>query len=269
MPPKRGKKAAAPATPVLDGCKIALSGTFPGVTQATIKTRAEALGATVASTVTDDATHVVATESDYNKPSPKVAKAQSLGIHIVSLDWLSLCEQNNTREPEKNFVPCASAKNDSAQTDASQPAPSQANGTASTSSRTRKRVPSAADNASDNETAPKAKRTRERKEAVVKAEEDEDTAMQDANDVADTQTEEEKKGKAKTERAMGEGQVAKKGTIIKVDEGCPFMTSKVYIDDAGIIYDAKLNQSNRSHNNNKFYIIQVSYTEQPVPVHAL
>jgi hypothetical protein len=52
--PKRGKKPAAPAKPALDGCKIALSGTFPGATHAAIKARVEALGATIASTVTDD-----------------------------------------------------------------------------------------------------------------------------------------------------------------------------------------------------------------------
>lgn len=266
MPPKRGKKAAAPAKPTLDGCKIALSGTFPGATHASIKTKAEALGATIASSVTDDVTHLLATETDYNKPSPKVAKAQSLDIHIVGLDWLSLCEQTGTKEPEKDHAPGASSKDDTSQTDASKPAQSQTNGTATARSRTRKRAPSpvVGNAASDNEAAPKAKRARGRKAVAVKAEEDDDAQMQDASNVADAQPEEKKKERAKLERAMGEGQVAKsKDMQIPLDEGCPFVTSKVYIDDSGVIYDASLNQTNASNNNNKFYRLQVRPTWQP------
>ncbi|KAL2134721.1 hypothetical protein VTI74DRAFT_11041 [Chaetomium olivicolor] len=266
MPPKRGKKAA-PATPALDGCKIALSGTFPGMTQAVIKNKAEALGATVASTVTDDTTHLVATESDYNKPAPKVSKAKTLGIPIVSLEWLTLCEQNNTKEPEKDHIPggtSRSTKDDTA--DASQATSSQTNGKTAASGRTtRKRAePPTADNPSDDEAAaPKAKRTRGRKAAPVKGEEDDDTDMKDAADAATTDTakaqaKEEKKEKKKAERAVGEGQVAKsKDALIPLDEGCPFVTSTVYIDDSGVIYDASLNQTNASHNNNKFYRIQL------------
>ena len=284
MPPKRGTKAAAPAKPALDGCKIVLSGTFPGATHASIKTRAEALGATVASSVTDDATHLVATEADYNKPSPKVTKAQSLGIHIVGIDWLSLSEQSSTKEPETGHVLGAPAQDDDpAQTDPSKAASSQANGTGTTttiaSSRTRKRAtPAAADNASDTEAAPKAKKTKGRKTAAAKADAgadadaDEDVQMKDANGATDADAdaepkEEEKgKGKAQAERAMGEGQVAKSNDMqIPLDEGCLFPTSKVYIDDSGVIYDASLNQTNSSNNNNKFYRIQVRYWRVTTP----
>ncbi len=266
MPPKRASKAAAPAKPALDGCKLVLSGTFPGNTHASIKAMAEALGATVATTVTDDATHLVASEADYNKPSPKVSKAQSLGIHIVGLDWLSLCEQNNTKEPEAGHLLGTSAQDDDepAQADASKPASSQVNGTAAAAAtgRSRKRAIPAADNASDTEAAPKAKKTKGRKAAAAKADANEDVEMKDANGVADAQPEEEETGKGKgkgKERAMGEGQLAKsKDMQIPLDEGCPFSTSRVYIDDAGVIYDASLNQTNASNNNNKFYRIQVS-----------
>jgi poly [ADP-ribose] polymerase len=263
MPPKRGKKAVAPAKPALDGCKIALSGTFPGATHAAIKARVETLGATVASTVTDDATHLVATETDYNKPSPKVAKAQTLGIHIVGLDWLSSCEQSSIKEREEDHVPGASTKDNTSQVATSKAAPSQANGASTTTSRTRKRAPSpVVDNAaSDTEVAPKAKKARGRKAAAVKAEEDDDAQMQDVDDVADEQPKEEKKGKEKGERAMGEGQVAKnKDLQIPLDEGCPFVTAKVYIDDSGVIHDVSLNQTNASNNNNKFYRLQVRPT---------
>jgi poly [ADP-ribose] polymerase len=252
----------------LDGCKIVLSGTFPGVTHALIKTKAEGLGATMASAVTDGVTHLVASETDFNKPSPKVSKAQSLGnIHIVGMEWLSLCEQNNAKEPEDDHLLGTPAKDAPSQTDASKTSSSQANGTATapTTTRTRKRAPpAAADVVSDSEAAPKAKKTRGRKAAAVKTEADEDTEMKDANGVADVETKEEKKEKVRVERAVGEGQVAKdKNMQVPLDEGCPFPTSKVYIDDAGVIYDASLNQTNASNNNNKFYRIQVRYRHQP------
>ncbi len=266
MPPKRAKKAAAPATPALDGCKITLSGTFPGFTQASIKTKAEALGATVASVVTDDTTHLVATEADFNKPSPKVTKAQSLGIHIVSLEWLSLSEKNDAREPEQDHAHGSSTTAAPSQADASKSASSQTNGAAASTGRTRKRAPPpAAGNASDTETAPKPKKARGKTAAATKPEEDNDTEMQDV-DAAEVEPKEEKKGKAKVERSMGEGQVAKdKNMQIPLDEGCTFLTSKVYIDDTGVIYDASLNQTNASNNNNKFYRIQVSSGAQANP----
>lgn len=264
MPPRRGKKVA-PATPALDGCKIALSGTFPGLSQALIKTKAEALGATVATTVTDDTTHLVATKSDNNKPSPKVAKAQSQGIHIVSLDWLLLCEKNNAREAEKDHALDGTNNNNTAQDSAPAAATtsSQADTAACTTTRTRKRAPPpAADNASDNETAPKAKKTRVRKTAKADDEATVDDKTQDANDTADVKPVETKeKAKTKAEPVLGAGQVAKRKDIqIPLDEGCPFVSSTVYIDGSGVIFDASLNQTNASHNNNKFYRVQVGLT---------
>lgn len=57
---------------------------------------------------------------------------------------------------------------------------------------------------------------------------------------------------------VGEGQLAKSGTIyVPLDETCPLGSYRVYIDEDGMIYDASLNQTNASANNNKFYRIQV------------
>ncbi|KAL2019003.1 hypothetical protein VTK56DRAFT_10168 [Thermocarpiscus australiensis] len=259
MPPRRGKNADA-AKPALDGCKIAFSGTFPGVSQASLKAKAEAVGATVANSVTNDTTHLVATEADYNKPSPKVGKAQTLGIPVVSVEWLSLCEQNKTREPEKDFVPgSGSSKNDNVQVDESKPASSQADATAPNASRSRKRALSPVRNsASDNEAAPKAKRTKGPKTTAAKTESANDIEVQDSNGALDAQPELKEKAKAKAEPVMGQGQVAKRKDVqIPLDEGCPYVTSVVYIDDSGVIYDASLNQTNASNNNNKFYRIQL------------
>jgi poly [ADP-ribose] polymerase len=263
MPPKRGKNAsAAPAKPALDGCKIVVSGTFPGATHASIKAKAEALGATFAAAVTDDSTHLVATETDYNKPTSRVAKAKTLGIHIVNLEWLSLCEQNNARESENDHLLGSSPKSAAAQPDAAKPSPAQGDGTVVTTGRTRKRAsPQVADGASDNETAPQAKRAKGRKAPAAKAGDGGDAGLQEAKtDGAAPKEGAKDKGK-KAGRAMGEGQVAKnKDLQIPLDEGCPFVTSTVYIDDSGVIWDASLNQTNASANNNKFYRVQVGCT---------
>lgn len=260
MPPKRGKKAAA--KPALDGCILALSGTFPGATHAAIKAKAEALGATVATSITGDVTHLVTTDNDYKKPSPKVAKAQSLGTHIVSLDWLLACETNNAREAEKDYAFGKPAAGSSAQPDTSNPTSSQNGGaTATADTKTRKRASSpVADDASENDAAPKRKRTRGQKAEATQTDGDNDVKMEDANDAADTEAKESvlSDKKKATEKAVGEGQVAKSKDIqIPLDEGCPFTGYKVYIDDSGVIYDASLNQTNASHNNNKFYRLQV------------
>ncbi len=63
---------------------------------------------------------------------------------------------------------------------------------------------------------------------------------------------------AKLASAVGVGQITKRRDIqIPLDEGCPLATYAVFIDPSGVIYDASLNQTNASNNNNKFYRIQL------------
>ncbi|KAK0725580.1 hypothetical protein B0H67DRAFT_135669 [Lasiosphaeris hirsuta] len=45
---------------------------------------------------------------------------------------------------------------------------------------------------------------------------------------------------------------------VPLDEHCPFANCSVLIGHGGMGYDAALNQTNASHNNNKFYRIQAS-----------
>ncbi|TKA72724.1 hypothetical protein B0A55_05551 [Friedmanniomyces simplex] len=58
---------------------------------------------------------------------------------------------------------------------------------------------------------------------------------------------------------VGDAQIAtNKRLRIPVDEHCPLASFHVYIDPHdGIIYDASLNQTNASNNNNKFYRVQL------------
>jgi poly [ADP-ribose] polymerase len=63
----------------------------------------------------------------------------------------------------------------------------------------------------------------------------------------------------KLEPKVGDGSVLKSRDVdIPLDEGCPLQTYRVYIDDEGIVYDASMNKTDASANNNKFYRVQVS-----------
>ncbi|KAK3686150.1 poly-ribose polymerase-like protein [Podospora appendiculata] len=288
MPPKRAKKAAPapPPPPPLLGCRIVLSGQFPkSISQTALKAKAEALGAIVPGSTSGSTTHIIASEFDYNKPSNKVAFARTIGIPIVSLEWLLKCEEKNARQAEADFVPGAAAPD----SDDDEPvaASSQANGTAAIPSRTRKRTLPIADADDTDAALPKTKKPRGRKAAEVKAEEEEEEEEGEVEDEPEPVPEPPKKTRgrkakaapvkkeeeseedepesepepepvAKVGKALGEGQVAKDKSIqVPLDEGCPYYTSKVYIGDDGVIYDASLNQTNASNNNNKFYRVQL------------
>ncbi|KAF1923195.1 poly polymerase 2 ADP-ribosyltransferase 2 [Didymella exigua CBS 183.55] len=65
--------------------------------------------------------------------------------------------------------------------------------------------------------------------------------------------------KAKVDNVkVGDGQnVQSKKIHVEVDEHCQAPHYEVYIDDDGLIWDASLNQTNASANNNKFYKVQL------------
>jgi poly [ADP-ribose] polymerase len=94
---------------------------------------------------------------------------------------------------------------------------------------------------------PKAKKGRGKAKVKEEVAEDEDD-----KDVKET--------KAAPATEVKEAQVAKAGTSqIPLDEGCYLTNYHVYVDpNDSLIYDAALNQTNASGNNNKFYRVQVS-----------
>lgn len=80
-----------------------------------------------------------------------------------------------------------------------------------------------------------------------------------------------KKPKISENSKVGDGKNAKSKKIaISVDEYCPLSSYQVYIDGDGTIWDASLNQTNASANNNKFYKVQASLPyNEPVDVRCL
>ena len=249
----------APTTPALDGCCVALSGTFPGFSQSALQKQITGLGGLTSSSVTKDTTHLITIQADYDKPSTKVKAAKDQGTHIVGLEWLQDCLSSSAKEDETKYLfnaPSASthtapvvAANSAA---AQAPKAPQANGSSAPQakpSRGRKRAASPPPPTSPSSPAPQAKK---KKGA---------TNSKSADDTTNS-----KPTKSDPEPVIGEGQVAKSRNIrVPLDEGCPNVNNSVYIDDDGVIYDASLNQTNASNNNNKFYRVQVHVRPFPSP----
>ncbi|KAI1275993.1 poly polymerase catalytic domain-containing protein [Xylaria sp. FL0933] len=221
MPPRKKKAAAPPATPPFAGLSIAISGTIPSRTQASIEQEfIVPLGGALAKSVGGSTTHLVTTETDFQKPSAKVKSAQAHGIPIVTFDWLEDCFAKKLHVNEDAYGLTA-------------PPPSQANGSIDPTELKGSRKRPASQNNDDDSQLPQSK----------------------------------KKGKAgddskpeKGEPKVADGQIAKSFDVkIPVDEGADnaLINYEVYIDDGGVIYDASLNQTNASNNNNKFYRVQL------------
>ncbi|CRK24093.1 hypothetical protein BN1708_003784 [Verticillium longisporum] len=239
-----GANNPAATTSPLDGCVVVLGGSFPGHTQAELSGEIRSLGATVATTVTKKTTHVIVTQANY-KSNAKVGQALAQeDCLVVSLEWVDESKRLNSKAPEDQFAlnddddsdadaaPATKAASTTPPTANPAPAPAASNGTANGSRNggaTRKRPIVAVKSDSDDE---------DKKKAPVKKQKATNSKPADKKpDVVD--------------------QVAKsKDMVIPLDEGVSDVY-KVFIDPSGMIYDASLNQSNSSNNNNKFYRIQL------------
>ncbi|PTB78739.1 PARP-domain-containing protein [Trichoderma longibrachiatum ATCC 18648] len=231
MPPRR-KAAAAPAVPPLDGCVLAISGKFDTSkhTHASLEQLIRSLGGSVTKSVAKTTTHLVCSEDDFNSDSAKVAAAKTKDLPVVSLHWILEAEKLNKAVDPQPYI-WGSAKAADSQAD----------------SKKRPLVVSKSDD--DEEPEPKKAKTSTSKAKGAKG----GKAKADAAP--------EPAPEAKEEKQVAEGQfIKKKDAAIPVDEHCPLLYNQVHIDpDTGLIYDASLNQTNASANNNKFYRIQVLY----------
>lgn len=102
MPRKRSKTATQPLP--LIGCHIALSGTFTGTSHAAIQGQITSLGGSLTKSITDDTTHLVTTQRDFDKSSTKVNAAQEHNLHIVSLGWIENCLSTASKVAEKAYL---------------------------------------------------------------------------------------------------------------------------------------------------------------------
>ncbi|KAI0847539.1 PARP-domain-containing protein [Daldinia vernicosa] len=246
MPPRKKAAVAKPPPPPLEDCRIAISGTIPGHTQAAIERDfINALGASLAKSVTTTTTHLISTESDYNKPSIKVKTAQSLGVPIVTFQWLEDSLNQISRMVESSYGIGSSQSQSQPQPQSqtqsqSQSLPIQTRGTRKRSAA--QELPAEEEDSDKQEVKSQSKKKARTSKTKAQSQEDKDV-----------ETEEKK-------AIVADGQIAKsRDAIIPLDEGADVQYAKyeVYIDDDGVIFDASLNQTNSTANNNKFYRLQL------------
>jgi poly [ADP-ribose] polymerase len=232
MAPKRGVKAkvaaaAAAHAPPLTGCTIAVSGTFPGVSQAAIAELIAELGGSLVKSVTQDCTHLVATPSELQKPTAKVKTALSNpNVRIVTLSWIQTSAADNAKAPENDHLaaPGPTAVVPQLTTD----------GTANVRSSS---GPQQTNGQSKRSASP-------------------DTLSSASVKKQKTQPAANAKPKA-APAAKAKAACLVKRVNVPQDEGVNSPSHQVYVDPDGTVYDASLNQANSSNNNNKFYRIQV------------
>ena len=226
MAPKRQAKAkdgGQSQAPPLTGCTVAVSGTFPGTSQAAIGELIATLGGTFVKSVTQECTHLVATPSELQRQTTKVKTALGYpNVQIVGFSWIQASEDDNTKAPEnEHVVGSASAV----------PVPQTAtNGNATTS--TLQKANGQSKRSASPDALPNAPVKKQKTQTAI--DQSPDPAKQ-PNTAAPA-----------------------KPINVPQDEGVNSPTHRVYVGPDGIIYDASLNQTNSSNNNNKFYRIQVS-----------
>lgn len=234
MAPSKKAAPAKAANPPLQGCSIALSGTFPGRNQSAVdKELITPLGGTLAKSITVDTTHLVTTEGDFTKPSTKVTQAKSKNIHIVNMTWLEDCLDQSTKMDEADYSFGGST------------------------SATPSAAPPATNSQTNGNGKGKGKATKKRAAAVVDHDDEEDEDKPQVKKVTKPAGAIESDGEA-SQAVEDKTNVATLSYLkIPVDEVCGLTHYQVYIDDDKVIYDASLNQTNAGHNNNKFYRIQL------------
>ncbi|KAJ6127993.1 hypothetical protein N7471_009210 [Penicillium samsonianum] len=235
---------------------IAVGGTFPNLKQADLKTLIEKNGATFSTAVTDDCTHLVTTDKDVEKQTTKYKQASQLAnCHIVPLSWLLESDEAKKPLPESKYsfgqADQASQVDDKTQKNT-------ADGSASVPTdnkrTTRKR---GADAASAEKDADKTTNDAHKNGANVKAEPSEDKKPATKKRSADEDP--VKNGSNKKTKDIQK--TVTKALNIPIDEGFEALGKlkdpKVYIDNAGLIWDATLSQTVAANNANKFYRVQL------------
>lgn len=205
----------------MSGCTVAVSGTFPGVSQAAIAERISKLGGNFVNSITQNCTHLIATSTECQKHTAKVKAAlNNPNISVVNLSWVEASEADNARAPEDDHLVTS--------------------GSASAAPASPKAAPDGKASAAP-ASAPQQPIGQSKRSAWP-------------DNLAGVPTKKQKTlplAKAKTKAGPSAARP------IPQDEGVNSPSHRVYIGPDGTIYDASLNQTNSSNNDNKFYRIQV------------
>ncbi|PGH29060.1 poly [ADP-ribose] polymerase [[Emmonsia] crescens] len=227
---------------------IALSGTFPMHKQAVLIDKIESGGGTYSPKLIDTCTHLVTTQKDVDDNKPKCKQAASIkGIKIVSWNWLLDSAADGKPASETSYL----------LTTTTAPIPA-SNGRPVRSSRTKQQPngTNASVSVDDNKDDQPTKDTKPSKGKKQTANSKTKRPIAADDDEDDTTSKSQDEPPVKKQK---DAQKASSPTIkVPVDENSPYRsTHEVFIEKSGLIYDAALNQTNASYNNNKFYLIQL------------
>lgn len=236
MPPRRGAKQRQqpPAAP-LEGCVVAFSGRFVkhDHSHGSLEKMVRSLGGAVAKTAAACVTHLVCTESDYVDATVKVKAAQEQHVPVTSIEWLLACERQGALVDVDDFL--WSTALDGAAVDE--------DGDGAAGGHAKKRPVAAVD---DDSNADGDSPVAQAKKAKPNAPPGDEPEVEKNKVVAESQF------------------VKKRGLAIPLDSHCTLIAYQVHVDpDTGMIYDASLNLSSTSKNNNKFYRLQVRLDPSP------
>ncbi|PGH03023.1 poly [ADP-ribose] polymerase [Blastomyces parvus] len=229
---------------------IALCGTFPMHKQAVLIDKIESGGGIYSARVLDDCTHLVTTQKDVDDNKPKCKKAAALkSVKIVSWNWLLDSAADGKPASEASYLLTA--------TPAPAPAPAITNGRPPRSSRTKQQSNGTTTNVSlddDENDAPAANAapSKDKKSAASSKAKRPIAADDDDEDATASKSQDEPPAKKKKN-----AKIAPPILKVPVDEFSPYVSSYEVFIENGVIYDAALNQTNSSNNNNKFYLIQL------------
>lgn len=220
---------------------IAVSGTFPRYKQADLKGLINKQGASFSTSVSAECTHLVTNEKDVEKNSNKYQSAcNSDKCHIVSLDWLLESVESKKPLPEKGYALGQTASSQSAQEDSKDNVKvKNGDGTKATAGKTKKVKTEPEEKNGD------AAKTASKKRAI----------KQEDGEVDDSNKKQKDSQKAGFKPLNVPVELEALNAIAKKGVKAPNLN--VLIDDSGVIWDATLNQTNSTANNNKFYRLQV------------
>lgn len=240
MPPKKAVKAAQ--KPSLKGCAITFASNSIPASTLSLKNLAEVkiqIAENGGSYVTkvEQCTHLVATDTQYQKDLAKVKEAKDkTAVTILSYDWLEEALSAKTPVDEKDYI-----LHDRGQASSG---PALAINTKDSTSASAKNEDEEDASASNN-VSKKRKRT-----AAVKYEEDESDL-------------DEEEPQLNTEKTNGKASNVTKNKALNIplDEGLikkQGTNYQVYVDpDDSVIFDVTLSQSDSGDNANKFYRMQL------------
>ncbi|EPS31474.1 hypothetical protein PDE_06429 [Penicillium oxalicum 114-2] len=236
---------------------IAVSGTIAGYKQAAIKALVEEQGATFAPTVNDDCTHLITTAKEVEKKTTKYLAASQLPkCKIVSIDWLVDSSAKKSPIAEKPYlldtgVTADVTKADETNNDNDQSG-KRATRKASAKSQDNGAVIDGDSKTEDADVKKAAKKTA-KSSTTTAAEKKKRSIKEEEEDASSTIS--NKKQKTASDSTPKKLKIPVDSGFLR--ENLAFEDPEVFIDSSGVIWDATLNQTNATANNNKFYLIQL------------